>query len=247
MPETPIEISNESEISNEASSLSLSQSVPTPDPPASPLSPTGFLHSGNPESQESRKLKPSTTFKDNSNIFVFNGPLYFSISGGSFEMKPAKSRKLISALTKNLSPLAEKLPESENSELAKPEIEFPTPIKLPSSLEFQDPLKFVPVLPGSNNTKGASAEVRSRTASSISDVHPKPISDDDPKSISDDDPKLSDDEPKLPDDDRKLADEPRTEALLFRTSPDPRIQLAEFFQKAERYFPFEVQSQTEHI
>ena len=33
---------------------------------------------------------PISSFKENSNLFVFNGPLYFSITGSSFEMKGRK-------------------------------------------------------------------------------------------------------------------------------------------------------------
>ena len=49
----------------------------------------------------------ATSFKENSNIFVFNGPLYFSISGGSFELKTSKSKKLSSFLTDTFSTLAD--------------------------------------------------------------------------------------------------------------------------------------------
>ena len=137
MPETPIEISEtDSESPSSPSSTTLSTS-PSSSPTSTELK-TGFFPHPTPKLPE--PFVPLSNFKKNSNVFVFNGPLYFSISGGSFELKTGKSKRPSSALIHNLSPLAEKVPAADPDDLLPTRVlSDPEPARGLSDPEAVDP------------------------------------------------------------------------------------------------------------
>ena len=155
----------------------------------------------------------ASSFKENSNIFVFNGPLYFSISGGSFELKTSKSKKLNSVLTDVLSPLA-KTPEPKHKPKSRTD----------ADARFEE-LEIRPDL-----LKGFESSTSPRLEPETS-----PIGDEQTVKRGFEDAKQTDaaeaSEVSVP---TEPANVPEEEA---RAAPqiDPRIGLADFFQKSQRY------------
>ena len=202
----------------------------TPEPTSQPLDSSGSLPFHHPLAYFPPQ---ASSFKDNSNIFLFNAPLYFSISGSSFELKPSKSRKLSSFLTNTLSTLAKTAEPN-----LKPDLHFDGASE---RVDGQSDL-----LPAFDPTK-IGFEPRTSdglTSSAIDDPLPAERRSDLMAGLE----SASKEGLKPTSSGTEEAASPQSqvsESSKGDAQIDPRIQLADFFRTAQRYWLFENQTKNE--